>query len=179
MNWQEYFMRLVYTVSYKSKDIRTKIGAVITDKENGILSTGFNGICRLVADPMDDPSFFNLHQHKNRYKKPLKYYFFEHAERNACYHAARNGIRLKDSTLYTQGVPCCDCARACIQSGIRKIVVHGQWPLNGISKLDGSQDWLKSLEYSRDMLGEAMIPIELFSMKLEMIGYADGKIINV
>lgn len=174
MDWNEYFMRLVYLASYKSKDNRTKIGTVIINNENTLLATGFNGFCRHVIDPMDED--FENHPKKYRYEKPEKYFFFEHSERNAIYQAARNGIKLKNSILYTQGVPCCDCARACIQSGVSKIIVHEQWPLNGITKLNGSQDWIKSLKYSCEMLDEANINIESFSKELNVDGYADGKI---
>ena len=44
-----------------------------------------------------------------------------HAERNAIYAAAREGIRLEGSTIFTPGLPCPDCARAIIQAGIVEI----------------------------------------------------------
>lgn len=48
--------------------------------------------------------------------------WFEHAERNAIYNAARMGISLNNTTAYVSWFPCTDCARALVQSGIKRIV---------------------------------------------------------
>lgn len=47
----------------------------------------------------------------NRFQRPIKYMYFEHAERNAIFTAARHGIRTDGATLYVQALPCVDCAR--------------------------------------------------------------------
>ena len=47
MNWDEYFMRMVYLVASKSCDLRTKVGSVIV-RDNQILTTGYNGFPRGV-----------------------------------------------------------------------------------------------------------------------------------
>lgn len=47
----------------------------------------------------------------DRFERPTKYSFFEHAERNAIFTAARHGIRTEGATLYVQALPCVDCAR--------------------------------------------------------------------
>jgi len=47
----------------------------------------------------------------DRFERPIKYMFFEHAERNAIFTAARHGIRTEGATLYVQALPCVDCAR--------------------------------------------------------------------
>ncbi len=47
----------------------------------------------------------------------------EHAERNAIYNAARCGTPLEGCTIYIELMPCMDCARAIVQSGIREVVV--------------------------------------------------------
>jgi dCMP deaminase len=59
-----------------------------------------------------------------RQERPEKYYWFEHAERNAIYNAVRVGIPLKGCRMYVLGVPCMDCARAIVQSGIEEVIVH-------------------------------------------------------
>jgi len=59
-------------------------------------------------------SFFSLLGVKDltdRFERPIKYMFFEHAERNAIFTAARHGIRTDGATLYVQALPCVDCAR--------------------------------------------------------------------
>ena len=43
LSWNSYFFKLCYLVSERSPDAQTKHGAVIVDKENRIISTGYNG----------------------------------------------------------------------------------------------------------------------------------------
>lgn len=111
MNWSEYFLGIAEQVKLKSKDESTQIGAVIVGKDKGVLSTGYNSFPRGLDD--------NL---KERQERPEKYFWFEHAERNAIYNAAKVGTPIDNSEMYlTCGIPCCDCARAIINSGIKKI----------------------------------------------------------
>jgi dCMP deaminase len=111
MEWQEYFLEMAEFVSRKSKDRSTKVGCVIVGPNHEVRTTGYNGFCRGIDDNMD-----------YRHDRPEKYFWAEHAERNAIYNAARNGIRLEDCTLYSTVFPCADCARAIIQSGIKTVV---------------------------------------------------------
>lgn len=111
-DWDEYFMSLCFLVAMRSKDESSNFGAVIIGEDKQILSTGYNSFIRNVDDNV-----------KERQLRPEKYLWFEHAERNAIYNAARSGIRLKDSIMYINGFPCSDCARAIIQSGIKEIVM--------------------------------------------------------
>ena len=111
MNWQEYFLNIAEAVKIKSKDQRTQIGAVIVGKDNEIVSTGFNSFPRGINDNVEE-----------RQQRPEKYYWFEHAERNALYNAARIGVSTKGTTMYlTCGIPCTDCAKGIISSGVRTI----------------------------------------------------------
>jgi dCMP deaminase len=111
MNWNEYYRQIAHTVKLKSKDIHTQIGAVIVGKGNQIISTGYNSFPRGIVDTIDE-----------RQQRPEKYYWFEHAERNAIYNAARNGVSTEGATIYlTCGVPCTDCARGIINAGITDI----------------------------------------------------------
>ncbi len=112
-DWDSYFMEMATLVASKSKDRSTKVGCVIVGPNNEVRSTGYNGFCRGVDDENDD-----------RHERPEKYLWTEHAERNAIFNAARNGIRMEDCTAYTTMFPCADCARSFIQSGIRRIVTR-------------------------------------------------------
>lgn len=161
MNWDEYFMRMVYLSSSKSKDPSTQIGAVNVINEQ-VLSTGYNGICRNVADHIPI-----------RLTAPEKYYWFEHAERNSCYLAARKGIRLEGATMYTQDIPCADCCRAVVQSGIKELVIHKQWH-DLWNKIQGN-NWHESQDRSCQMLAEAGIPIIMFDKELSIYTLIKGK----
>jgi dCMP deaminase len=110
-NWDRKFIKLSKHISDWSKDKNKKVGAVIVDSDNIVLSVGYNGIPRGCDDT-----------NECRYERPTKYLFTEHAERNAIYHAARHGVSLKDCKMYVTLFPCADCARAMIQSGITKII---------------------------------------------------------
>jgi dCMP deaminase len=76
-----------------------------------------------------------------------KFFWFEHAERNAIYNAARVGIAVAGCTIYINRFPCSDCARAIIQSGIETICCPAK-PTN-----DGALD--HSFSVAEVLIGEA------------------------
>ena len=165
-SWDELFMRHVYLIASKSKDTRTKVGSVIV-RDNSIISEGYNGMCMGIDDSISD-----------RYDRPEKYFWFEHAERNSIYHCARNGISSFGTTLYTQGLPCADCTRAIIQSGIREIVLHEEWE-HGLSMLYPRQKWADSGSRSDIMLFETNTHVRMFSGKLGIKTLFDGNVVEV
>ena len=64
MGWTDYFRSIAETVSRKSKDDRTQIGAVIVGKDKEIVSTGYNSFPRGIND-------FK----KERQERPEKYFW--------------------------------------------------------------------------------------------------------
>jgi dCMP deaminase len=95
-----------------SDDNETRVGCVIRHSRRGIIVRGHNSLPRGVqAFPPE------------RLSRPGKYAWIEHAERNALYRAARNGIPLRGCTMYVEVMPCVDCARGIIQSDIKEVVV--------------------------------------------------------
>lgn len=109
--WDLKFIELANYIATWSKDNSTKVGSVIVDDSNRIVSTGYNGMPIGFDDSV-----------KSRYEKPQKYFYFEHSERNAIYSCAYAGKSTKNTTIYVQYYPCADCARAIIQSGIKRVV---------------------------------------------------------
>ena len=135
MNWTEYFLGIASQVKLKSKDKYTQIGVVLVGKDNEIVSTGYNSFPRGIDDMVDE-----------RQERPEKYYWFEHAERNSIYNAARIGVSTKGSKMYmTCGVPCADCARAIINAGVEEI-----WVKENIG--GGREKWAESAVRSIQML---------------------------
>lgn len=114
MNWHEYFISLLPIISSKSKDT-TKTSAIIVGPNNEIRSTGFNGMPRKFND-FDE----------SLWEKPEKYFWIEHAERNAIYNAARCGVQLDSCIMYASHVPCVDCGRAIVQSGIIRVILDSR-----------------------------------------------------
>jgi len=85
-----------------------------------------------------------------RWERPAKYDWVEHAERNAVYNAARVGTALKGCIVYLnwEPHPCKDCTRAFIQSGIIEVVGPDiPFPSHG------GKDW--SFDISKKMMDEA------------------------
>ncbi len=114
-SWHTLWMSMCYLVSMKSKDPSTKVGCVIIGEENNLLSIGYNGPPRGMND-----------RNPQNFMRPHKYLIFEHGERNAIYNAGRNGTPLLGSTLYITWVPCSDCARGVIQTGVKSVIIHKQ-----------------------------------------------------
>jgi dCMP deaminase len=140
MTWDDFFMGLAQYVSQKSKDRSRKVGAVSVDQRNVVLSLGWNGFPRGVNDDVEE-----------RHQRPLKYLLAEHAERNLCYNAASKGISLSGAKMYVTWYPCCDCARAIIQSDISELVcMEPNW--------DDSV-WAEQFRISKEMLAEAGVKV--------------------
>ena len=138
--WDGYFMDMATFVSTKSKDRSMRCGTVIIGEGNCVLSTGYNGFPRGVDD-------YNEEYHK----RPEKYAWTEHGERNAIYNAARNGVRLLGSKAYITGYPCVECARAIVQAGIVEIIVPTKEtdPFFLMGRWD---DWEESFAKARKIL---------------------------
>jgi dCMP deaminase len=143
MNWTDYFLNIAEQVKLKSKDQSTQIGAVIVGVDNEVLSTGYNSFPRGLADDVE-----------SRQERPEKYFWFEHAERNAIYNAARVGTPLKGSSIYlTSGLPCMDCARGIVNSGIKKVYCKR------ICTTTNKEKWEESQKKSRELLIECGIEV--------------------
>jgi dCMP deaminase len=132
-----WFMTLAYLTATRSKDRRTKVGAVVVGFNDEVRATGYNGFPRGCNDFVE-----------SRHEKPEKYYWTEHAERNATFNAARVGVSLDGCTIYVPGCPCADCARAIIQSGIKKVVIHKKFQENW------SEKWMENAKRSIEMFDE-------------------------
>lgn len=99
-----------------SKDRSTRVGALfLHPDEFTILSMGYNGIPRGCNDDLAE-----------RHERPLKYDYFEHAERNAVYNAVRPVLR--GSALVVTAEPSMDDVRAIISVGTSVLVVPDKLP---------------------------------------------------
>lgn len=57
-----------------------------------------------------------------RHEGDGRFVWMEHAERNAIFAAARAGHALAGATMATTFFPCIDCARAIVQSGVKRLI---------------------------------------------------------
>ena len=143
-SWDKHFMGMASLVAAKSKDRSTKVGCVIVGPDDEVRSTGFNGFPRGIDDTVEE-----------RHERPAKYLWTEHAERNAIYNAARAGIRTKGCRIYLPWLPCMDCARAIVQSGIVEVIALDR-------DLDNPR-WKEQFEGSQELLAEAGVAVRFFA----------------
>lgn len=108
--WDKRFLSLAEHIGTWSYDPRTKLGAVIVDERNRIISVGYNGFPRGVLDIQE------------RYDdRTTKHLFVAHAERNAL---DNSPMSVEGCILYVPLFPCNECAKSIIQRGIKKVVSY-------------------------------------------------------
>lgn len=115
-SWDQLYITMCYLIGMRSLDGHTHVGSVITDSDNVLVATGYNSLPRGIEL---DPERTRISRENGE-----KYIWMEHAERNAIYNAARRGTTLKGCKLYVPWMPCSDCTRAIIQTGIKEVIVH-------------------------------------------------------
>jgi dCMP deaminase len=145
LDWDQYFILQAMLAAAKSKDDSTWVGVTLV-RDRSIIATGFNGFPRGVSETLKDHcrQGFTVPADKHpdtlideRWnKRPEKYRWVEHAERNAIYQAAREGHSTNGTTMYfnTAGVPCSDCMRACIQAGVVEFVSRDIGEFKGVGQ---------------------------------------------
>lgn len=105
--WVERFLGLALYISMWSKDPSTKVGAVIVRDDKTIVSTGYNGFPRGCND---DQRLYN--------DRDEKYPRIVHAELNAI---LSSYAPVRGNTIFVTHMPCCECSKAIIQSGIKRV----------------------------------------------------------
>ena len=148
VQWRDFFFDICDTISKKSKDPSTKVGCVIVNSGNSIISTGYNGFPIGVIDDEIEVA--------KRYERPEKYLWTSHAEENAIALASRNGVSLNGATLYVNRMrPCTRCTRLIIQSGIKKVYV-----LQDVSD-EVIKRWKEDNDIANIMMQEAGVEITI------------------
>lgn len=110
VDWHTYFMNLARQASTRSTCARKHVGAVIV-RDKTVLSTGYNGSIRGMPH-CDDVG----HMMENGHCVATV-----HAEANAIIQAAKNGVRIDGSELYTTASPCWNCFQLIANAGIRAV----------------------------------------------------------
>lgn len=149
-------LRYAYRVAAEqSTDPSTQNGAVLVNFNHTPSSP--NG---LILWSAANHFPYKVAETPERWQRPLKYSYVEHAERNVIYGAARNGIRTEGLTLYVPWYACADCARAIIQAGIGEVVGHK-------AIFDRTMDrWKDSIAVALGMLDEAGVPHRLVDCEI-------------
>lgn len=142
------FMRLALTQAHEfSKDESTKVAAMLIGRQSHeVRSSGYNGMPRGCNDDLPE-----------RHERPEKYFWFEHAERNAIYNAARVGTQLAGSLLLVTMHPCMDCARAIVQAGVEEVVTLAP-------PLDFNDRWGAHVDKSAELFKECGVKVRLLEV---------------
>jgi dCMP deaminase len=126
-----YFINIAKAISEKSKDPSTKVGAIIIDKDNRIISTGYNGF---VSGNNEGYMTF---------ERPMKYHLTIHAEMNALLFAKQD---LTDKIMYVTHSPCVDCLKHILQSKIRLVYYDQLYSKYTISEKEAIERLIKSTD---------------------------------
>jgi dCMP deaminase len=110
-SWDEYFMEIARQVASRATCDRKHVGALLV-RDRIILSTGYNGSIRGMPH-CDEVG----HLMENGHCVATV-----HAEANAVLQAARTGVRIEASALYTTASPCWPCFKLVANAGIVRIV---------------------------------------------------------
>lgn len=106
---EEIYMAIARVMAERSVCKRLSVG-VVAVKDRRIIATGYNGPLTPVKDAKcscigDQPCQASIH-----------------AEANLVAFAAKHGINLSGSTIYTSHSPCVKCQELLIQSGVSEII---------------------------------------------------------
>jgi len=147
-----------------SPDPSTKNGAVLVGVDGSVLAYGVNrfpiGVAEKTSRLID---------------KETKYRLIVHAENGAIFNAARHGKMVFGATLYCPFYACSECAKAIIQSGIKRVVGHAQLMALAVKHTV----WTKSIVNAWDMLHEAGVQCCLYDGTIGEIIRFNGKDISI
>jgi dCMP deaminase len=139
LKWDLRFLEMAKLVASWSKDPSTQTGAVFTAADNSVISIGYNGFPKRIADT---PERLN--------DRETKYSMIVHCEMNAMMSAGRP---IRGSTLYTWPFISCDrCCVHMIQAGIVRAVAPKCSP-------EIEERWGASIAKTRALFKEAGIPL--------------------
>jgi dCMP deaminase len=122
----EYLMGIAIAVRKRANCLGSRIGAVIA--LNGrVVSTGYNGTPENMPNCLDG----GCHRCANKEQYPsgagYDLCICVHAEQNAILSAARFGIAIEGSTVYTTMRPCFSCTKELLQARVRAVYYLHDW----------------------------------------------------
>ena len=121
-----YFMGIALAVRERADCTGNRVGAVIV-VDRRIVSTGYNG----TPENMPNCSEGGCHRCANRDQYPsgtgYDLCICVHAEQNALLAAARFGIAVEGSSVYSTMRPCFGCTKEMLQAGVKEVYYLHDW----------------------------------------------------
>lgn len=138
------YLRMARIWSENSYCVRRKVGALLV-KDRTIISDGYNGtptgfsnICEYIPSlrSYDECNEQTIRRAIDAGIETRTFQYVLHAEANAITKIAKSGNSSEGSTLYVTTLPCIECAKLIIQSGIVRVVYEDDYRLqDGIELL--------------------------------------------
>lgn len=133
--WAETYLMMAVITAQRSDDAETKVGCILTDENNTLLTSGFNGYIRNI-----EANFLpNI--------RPEKYPWMKHAEHNALLNCARQGKSTLNSIAYITGKPCFRCMQDLLQAGINKIYITDYSKIVSVQEYKEEYEALENLMF--------------------------------
>jgi dCMP deaminase len=137
-NLDDVYLASAFLRARKSYGKRLKVGAVLVTK-NGVEIGGYNGT---------PPGRSNELEYTDANGQLVTKREVIHAELNCILKAAREGVSVKDSTVYITHSPCENCAAMMITVGISKVVYRLPYKTStGLDMLESAGIVVEKHEY--------------------------------
>lgn len=155
----DYFMTLAKVVSTRSTCNIRKIGCVIV-KDKKILATGYNGSAPNADHCSDKGPKFCYKKERGKNESIYSFCVSSHAESNAVSHAAKEGILLKNSTIYSTLSPCLNCMKSLLIAGVSEVYYELRY-FSGDSDVD--EYWLRYAKENFNVFKEFRVNMDYIS----------------
>lgn len=148
--WKDYFMAQARLAEKRSKDPVCKVGATIVTDSNVIVGTGYNCM------PQGKDSDFTWDKNNYNFLKD-KGSFVCHAELNAIVNA--KCAKVTGCTMYVTRIPCDQCAKLIVQSGIKKVyyITNAKYDVKDDAKI------------SKEIFGRCEVPLIPWKSKKHVV----------
>ena len=130
-----------YWMALSSPDRSSQNGAILFDEQWSARAMASNRFPSGVIETDE------------RWERPTKYQFVEHAERGVIYQAARMGTSAAGLTMACAWAACADCARAIVESGVAVLVRHNP------DHAPDHESWLASIEVGDTIMREGGVRV--------------------
>jgi|SRR5882724_801576 len=120
------YLRMAEEISLRSTCIIRRVGSVIVRNDLAI-STGWSGIFSHDATDCIKFGCPRCSMQERRSEKAYDYCICMHAEQSAICLAAKNGVALDGTALFSTLRPCLQCLCSAISVGVQYVAYSNQW----------------------------------------------------
>jgi len=124
------FMEMAFSAAKLSKCVSIKVGAILV-RDDRVVSMGVNGTVTGVINCCDkfpqwkDAGYITDEKRQEHHDWSLRNEV--HSELNCILAAAKNGIKIEGSTMFSTLQPCSKCLPMLVQAGVKRIVYSDEY----------------------------------------------------